>query len=74
MLAASQHFVAACMGEDFMQHGEQQINLATIVENEIKASTPILMCSMPGYDASGTVDDLAAELNKPITSIAIGTW
>lgn len=30
------------------------------------------MCSVPGYDASGRVDDLAAETNKSITSIAIG--
>ena len=60
------------MGSEFMHHAEQTINLAQIVENEIKASTPILMCSMPGYDASGTVDDLAAELNNTITSIAIG--
>ena len=39
---------------------------------QVKASTPILMCSVPGYDASSRVDDLAAELNKQITSIAIG--
>ena len=32
----------------------------------------MLMCSVTGYDASSRVDDLAAELNKPITSIAIG--
>lgn len=31
------------------------------------------MCSVPGYDASGWVDDLAAELGKQLTSIAIGT-
>lgn len=34
------------------------------------------MCSVPGYDASGHVEDLAAEQNTQITSIAIGkgTW
>ena len=30
------------------------------------------MCSVPGYDASGLVRDLAAEENKQITSISIG--
>lgn len=30
------------------------------------------MCSVTGYDASGWVDDLAAEQNKQCTSIAIG--
>ncbi len=31
------------------------------------------MCSVTGYDASGRVDDMATELNKGITSIAIGS-
>lgn len=39
---------------------------------QVKASTPVLLCSVPGFDASGRVDDMAAELNKQITSIAIG--
>lgn len=40
---------------------------------QIKANTPVLMCAVPGYDASGRVDDLAAELNKPISAVAIGS-
>lgn len=28
---------------------------------------------MPGYDASGRVEDLATEMNRPVTSIAIGS-
>lgn len=32
----------------------------------------MLMCSVPGYDASGWVDDLATELGKQLTPIAIG--
>ena len=55
-----------------MQLAEQELNLADVVENEIKSNTPILMCAAPGFDASGRVDDLAAELNRQITSIAIG--
>ena len=31
------------------------------------------MCSVPGYDASGRVEDLAAELKVSIQSIAIGS-
>ena len=30
------------------------------------------MCSVPGYDASSRVEDLAAEVNKGLSSIAIG--
>lgn len=39
----------------------------------MKSNTPVLMCSVPGHDASGRVDDLAAELGKTISSIAIGS-
>lgn len=31
------------------------------------------MCAAPGYDASGRVEDLAAELNKQISAVAIGS-
>ena len=72
LIASAHLFVSAIMGTSFMQHAEQELDLAGIIENEVKCSTPILMCSVPGYDASGRVDDLATELNKPITSIAIG--
>jgi dynein heavy chain 1 len=47
------------------------LDLATIVENEIKATKYILMCSVTGYDASGYVEYLAYDLNKQLTSIAI---
>lgn len=40
---------------------------------QVKSSTPILLCSVTGYDASGRVDDLAAQQGKQCTSIAIGS-
>ena len=60
------------MGGEFMHQEEKTINLAQIVQNEIKASSPILMCSMPGFQGSGIVDLLVAELNNTITSITVG--
>lgn len=33
----------------------------------------MLLCSVPGYDVSGRVDDLVAQTNKSITSIALGS-
>ena len=33
----------------------------------------MLLCSVPGYDVSGRVDDLVAQTNKAITSIALGS-
>jgi dynein heavy chain 1 len=73
LLASAHLFVGQAVGQNFMHAAEQEIDLANIIEIEVKASTPILMCSVPGYDASGRVDDMAAELNKGITSIAIGS-
>jgi dynein heavy chain 1 len=50
-----------------------ELDLAQVVERECRSANPLLMCSVPGYDASGRVADLAAELGKPLTSIAIGS-
>ena len=72
LMAATHQLVNSIMGVSFTAEAETELNLAQIIESEVKPSTPILMCSVPGYDASGRVDDLAAELNKPCTAIAIG--
>lgn len=56
-----------------MASAEKEFDLATITETELKAHVPALLCSVPGFDASGRVDDLAAELGKPCASIAIGS-
>ena len=66
-------FVNKIFGDEFIQQAEKMLDLATIVENEIKPTTPILMCSVAGFDASGYVEDLANDLDKPLTSIAIGS-
>ncbi len=72
LLAASHKFVAAVFGDSFMPEAEKVLDLGAVVEKEVASSTPILLCSAPGYDASGRVDDLAAEQGKGISSIAIG--
>ncbi|KAJ8666429.1 hypothetical protein QAD02_008091 [Eretmocerus hayati] len=56
-----------------MSAAETELDLLGVVERELKSSTPVLLCSVPGYDASSRVDDLAAELGKPLVSIAIGS-
>ncbi|KAB7502822.1 Dynein heavy chain, cytoplasmic [Armadillidium nasatum] len=71
--AATAFFVNSILGDTFLAIGDREMNMASVVEKEVKASTPVLMCSVPGFDASARVDDLAAELNIPITAIAIGS-
>uniref|UniRef100_A0A1A8G9X4 Cytoplasmic dynein 1 heavy chain 1 n=2 Tax=Nothobranchius TaxID=28779 RepID=A0A1A8G9X4_9TELE len=73
LLAMSHIVVSKVLGESFMNIIEQPLDLANIVDSEVKPSTPVLMCSVPGYDASGLVRDLAAEQNKQITSVSIGS-
>ncbi|XP_077971534.1 cytoplasmic dynein 1 heavy chain 1-like isoform X1 [Styela clava] len=71
--AASDTYVNSVFGDHFTAVCEQEINMVTIVEEEVKANEPLLLCSVPGYDASNRVDDLAMQLNRQITSIAIGS-
>ncbi|XP_049288218.1 dynein heavy chain, cytoplasmic isoform X3 [Anopheles funestus] len=73
VIAAAHLFVSTVLGEDFMPQAEKELDFATCVEKELNSNTPALLCSVTGYDASSRVDDLAAELNKQISSIAIGS-
>ena len=54
--AAAYEFVAACLGQDFVKEAEREPDMAQVVETQIEASTPILMCSVPDYDASSRVE------------------
>lgn len=73
VIAAGQLLVATVLGDDFMPLAETELDFSSCVEKQLTASTPALLCSVPGFDASGRVDDLATELNKQISSIAIGS-
>ncbi|BES93792.1 dynein heavy chain [Nesidiocoris tenuis] len=73
VVAAAQLFVGSVLGEAFMQSAEREVNLASITENELTCNVPALLCSVPGFDATSRVDDMAAELGKQIASIAIGS-
>uniref|UniRef100_A0A915HKX7 Dynein heavy chain, cytoplasmic n=1 Tax=Romanomermis culicivorax TaxID=13658 RepID=A0A915HKX7_ROMCU len=72
-LAACHLFVTKVFGDNFTAQSEKVLDLPSIVDREIKSSTPVLLCSVPGYDASGRIDDLSAEMTKGLTSVAIGS-
>jgi dynein heavy chain 1 len=72
-ISIAESFINSIFGEAFLKQTEKMLNLADIIENEIKSSTPVLMCSVTGFDASGYVEDLASETNKQLASIAIGS-
>ncbi|KAI1728166.1 dynein heavy chain and region d6 of dynein motor domain-containing protein [Ditylenchus destructor] len=72
LLASAHLLVNSAFGTDFMEQ-DKVINLREIIETEVLSKTPVLLCSAMGYDASTRVEDLAVEVNKEITSIAIGS-
>ncbi|EDW50531.1 GM13947 [Drosophila sechellia] len=73
VIAAAHNVVNTVLGEDFMPNAEQELDFTSVVDKQLNCNTPALLCSVPGFDASGRVDDLAAEQNKQISSIAIGS-
>ena len=44
-----------------------------MVQSQIKANTPVLLCGVKGFDTSSKVDDLAAAANVSVTPIAVGS-
>lgn len=72
-IASCVNLVKTVLGQQFLDSAATELDLSEIIEKEVKSSSPVLMCSVPGFDASGRVDDLAAELSKNITSVAIGS-
>jgi dynein heavy chain 1 len=70
-LAVASEFVAVVMGSNFLHR--PALDLAATVAQESDKTAPLLLCSMPGYDASSQVDQLAQSLNKKIKSIALGS-
>lgn len=73
LLSAARIFVSHIFGEGFLSAADQLLDLGPIVENEIVSNKPILMCSVPGYDASSRVEDLSTQTNQQLISIAIGS-
>ncbi|VDN96525.1 unnamed protein product [Rodentolepis nana] len=73
LLACAHILVGAVFGQAFMDTARSNLDLGPIVEQEIKANIPVLLCATPGFDPSGRVEDLASDLKKTLTGIAIGS-
>jgi dynein heavy chain 1 len=71
IIAGGSALVQALFAADFIRLPE--LDLGHVVEREAGPSTPLMLCSMPGYDASYKVDELAAQTKKPYKSLAIGS-
>uniref|UniRef100_A0A7S3GTW8 Dynein heavy chain n=1 Tax=Spumella elongata TaxID=89044 RepID=A0A7S3GTW8_9STRA len=63
--------VFAQEGFDWRDHSA--LNLRQIVEADSRASTPLMLCSESGQDASGKVDALSSALGKTLLQVAMGS-
>ncbi|KAI8852562.1 dynein heavy chain and region D6 of dynein motor-domain-containing protein [Chytridium lagenaria] len=50
-----------------------ELDLKALVLTEIKSSTPLAFCSVPGYDASKMVEDFASNSSQKIVGVAMGS-
>src|SRR5690606_3180892 len=64
-------FISSVFNDEFLRVPE--LNLLNIVTKELNCYFPLLLVSMPGYDVSYRVDNLARQLQKQCISIAMGT-
>jgi len=62
-VTVAQALVTTVFGQGFTEQS-QKLDLAQLVDKETNCHTPLLMVSRPGYDPSGRVDALAAQLGK----------
>ncbi|KAM3424381.1 Dynein heavy chain, cytoplasmic [Cercospora zeina] len=69
LVPATERFVNVVFGQDFLDVAE---NLGRIVDSQT-ASSPIALCSTPGFDASYKVDQLVERQNASCTSVAMGS-
>ncbi|KAK9719430.1 dynein heavy chain [Basidiobolus ranarum] len=71
LLPAASAYIEAVFGPSFLN--QTDLNFKSLVLEEINSATPISLCSVPGYDASYRVDNLAAEVSSKCTSVAMGS-
>lgn len=60
-------------GETFPWHGRGLNELMVVTEQELGPTVPLLLCSAPGHDVSGRVEAMARDLQKDLSSVAMGS-
>jgi len=60
-------------GTDFPWQGRSLNHLKEVLEDEVGALHPLMLCSAPGHDVSGRVEAIAREERKELNSVAMGS-
>eukprot|EP01116_Phalansterium_solitarium_P005286 TRINITY_DN1679_c0_g1_i1.p1 TRINITY_DN1679_c0_g1~~TRINITY_DN1679_c0_g1_i1.p1 ORF type:complete len:4594 (-),score=1709.56 TRINITY_DN1679_c0_g1_i1:318-14099(-) len=71
VLAASANFVGTVFGNQLLEQPE--LDFPHLIDKESSASTPLILCSMPGYEAGSRVEEAAATLKRSLQSLAMGS-
>ena len=73
VMSAVDAYVSTAFGNAFHWRDYCNIDLREIVEQDSKATVPIMLCSESGQDASGRVDHLASSVGKTLLQVAMGS-
>ncbi|KAI8361054.1 dynein heavy chain [Mortierella sp. GBAus27b] len=71
ILAATSRYIDMIFTPGFV--GQSQLEFGKLVREEVKANTPVSLCSVPGHDAAYRVDNLAQEQGVRVASVAMGS-
>ena len=72
-LNALERYVTAVFGDNFEWREHSRLDLRQAVERDSSCSSPVILCSEAGQDASAKIDALAVSLNKSMLSVAMGS-
>ncbi|CAG8531180.1 10166_t:CDS:10, partial [Acaulospora colombiana] len=71
LISSASELVSKSIDPNFLNQSE--LDLKALVLDEVHPTTPIALCSVPGYDASYRVENLVDEINVRCTSVAMGS-
>ncbi|RKP34413.1 dynein heavy chain and region D6 of dynein motor-domain-containing protein [Dimargaris cristalligena] len=71
ILPAATRLVEQLFDADLVNNAD--IDLRRIVQQEVRAGTPVALCAVPGHDASNLVENLAQETGTVCLSVAMGS-
>eukprot|EP00730_Choanoeca_flexa_P004836 TRINITY_DN11816_c0_g3_i1.p1 TRINITY_DN11816_c0_g3~~TRINITY_DN11816_c0_g3_i1.p1 ORF type:complete len:1768 (+),score=556.53 TRINITY_DN11816_c0_g3_i1:318-5306(+) len=72
VLDCSHELVKSVFGNAFASSSHAD-TFGNVVEKEVDASTPVMLCGVRGFDASGNVRQLADDTHKQLREVAIGS-
>jgi hypothetical protein len=66
-------FITTVFGANFDWRDLSKVDLKVIMERDSKSSSPLMLCSAAGQDASGKVDALSTEMNQKLLQVSMGS-